>query len=98
MMTAKAHRRELRRRCDRGGGAVWDISHEEEKLQKLKEEVKKMFAATPNDAHHKLDLVDTIQRLGVGYHFEKEIDDYLKYTYNNGGKQGNDDLHIVSAA
>ncbi|KAK4493316.1 hypothetical protein RD792_017801 [Penstemon davidsonii] len=55
-----------------------------------------MFAATPNDAHHKLDLVDTIQRLGVGYHFEKEIDDYLKYTCNNGGKQGNDDLHIVA--
>ncbi|KAL3849360.1 hypothetical protein ACJIZ3_011242 [Penstemon smallii] len=78
---------------------IFDISqHEEEKLEKLKEEVKKMFAATPNDAHHKLDLVDTIQRLGVGYHFEKEIDDYLKYTYNiNGSKKGNDnDLHIVA--
>ncbi|KAK4490036.1 hypothetical protein RD792_000690 [Penstemon davidsonii] len=77
---------------------ITDISEdEEEELEKLKQEViKKVFVATANDALHKLDLVDAIQRLGVAYHFEKEIDDYLKYIYNNNNNDDDDDLRIVA--
>ncbi|KAK4490035.1 hypothetical protein RD792_000689, partial [Penstemon davidsonii] len=78
---------------------ITDISEdEEEELEKLKQEViKKVFVETANDALHKLDLVDAIQRLGVAYHFEKEIDDYLKYIYNNNNNYDNDDdLRIVA--
>ncbi|KAL2456216.1 Germacrene-D synthase [Forsythia ovata] len=62
------------------------LTHEEQEHQILKEEVNKLLAATPDDFAHKLDLIDSIQRLGVGYHFETEIEKSLKYvhdTYHN---------------
>ncbi|PIN02886.1 (-)-germacrene D synthase [Handroanthus impetiginosus] len=71
-------------------------SHEEEQLEKQKEEVRKLLDGTDDDSVHKM---ETIQRLGVGYHFEKEIDKYLQYIIHDQidtiGKQGND-LHKVA--
>ncbi|XP_051152104.1 beta-caryophyllene synthase-like [Andrographis paniculata] len=74
-------------------------SNEEEELQKLKEEVKKLLSATPNDSLHKLELIDAIQRLGVGYHFEKEIDETLKIVYDSylqGHKKDTNDVYVVA--
>ncbi|KAL2456217.1 Uncharacterized protein Fot_57012 [Forsythia ovata] len=58
------------------------LAHEEQERQRLKEEVKKLLAATPDYSLHKLDLIDAIQRLGIGYHFETEIENSLKYIYD----------------
>ncbi|CAA3010405.1 (-)-germacrene D synthase [Olea europaea subsp. europaea] len=57
-------------------------AHEEEELQRLKEEVNKLFTSTSDGSVHKLYLIDAIQRLGVGYHFENEIEKSLKYMYD----------------
>ncbi|KAM1057250.1 hypothetical protein ACFX2A_031211 [Malus domestica] len=77
---------------------------EAEKLvQELKENVKRMILApTPCKHSDKLDLVDTIQRLGVSYHFEDEIDEVLqqirKDSYDGSHQhQGRDDDHNLHA-
>nr|BBE32337.1 beta-caryophyllene synthase [Eleutherococcus sieboldianus] len=64
-----------------------------EHFRQLKEEVKKMLVdAAPNQ---QLNLIDDIQRLGVAYQFEAEIDAALQRM--NVIFQGNDDdLHTVS--
>ncbi|PIM98361.1 (-)-germacrene D synthase [Handroanthus impetiginosus] len=73
--------------------------HEREQLEKQKEEVRKLLDATGDDSVQKMELIDAIQRLGVGYHFEKEIDKYLQYILyeqiDSTGELGND-LHTVA--
>uniref|UniRef100_M0ZP05 (-)-germacrene D synthase n=1 Tax=Solanum tuberosum TaxID=4113 RepID=M0ZP05_SOLTU len=66
--------------------SITDIDHEEEgEVERLRDEVKKMLI----EAHHAtstrklLELIDNTQRLGVSYHFEKEIEESLKHIYNN---------------
>ncbi|CAI9768292.1 unnamed protein product [Fraxinus pennsylvanica] len=54
------------------------FAHEEQEHQRLKEEVKKHLAAVPDDSLHKLDLIDSIQRLGVAAFIPLLFDfDYL---------------------
>ncbi|KAG6407014.1 hypothetical protein SASPL_129994 [Salvia splendens] len=72
---------------------------EQEELAKHKEMVRKMLSQTPNDSTCKLELIDEIQRLGVEYHFEKEIEESLKHihdSYMQRNCKDNDDLHIVA--
>lgn len=47
-----------------------------------------------NDRLQKMELIDVLQRLGVAYHFEKEIDEILSQIYNDHIES--EDLHIVA--
>ncbi|KAM6599598.1 hypothetical protein CsatA_019207 [Cannabis sativa] len=69
-----------------------------QEVEKLKEEVRGMLTAAPINSSRKLQLIDTIQRLGVAYHFESEISDILgkMKKINPHTELDNSTLHTVS--
>ncbi|GER53347.1 germacrene-D synthase [Striga asiatica] len=74
-------------------------AEDKEQLEGQKERVKDLLVHTPDDSSCKLDLIDTIQRLGVGYHFEKEIDKSLQNIHGAcilEYDHKDDDLRVVS--
>ncbi|KAA8526909.1 hypothetical protein F0562_008862 [Nyssa sinensis] len=74
-------------------------AHVDQQFQGLKEEVRKMLVAAADEPSKQLNLIDAIQRLGVFYHFENEIDAALQLiydTYHAHTNQDNDDLHTVA--
>nr|AUZ98407.1 germacrene D synthase [Trachyspermum ammi] len=78
-----------------------DLEHkEEEHLQLLKQEVKKMLTAGDRTQQELMSLIDDIQRLGLSYHFEAEIDTLLLHFKDNFreyyGRKTDDDLHDVA--
>ena len=69
----------------------------EQHAQQLKEEVKKMLMApTIESSSAKLELIDDIQRLGVAYHFEYEIDQTMQQIHDNFNVHCDDDLHTCA--
>ena len=67
----------------------------------LKEEVRKMLLLPAKPLGTKVHLIDSIQRLGVSYHFELEIDDMLQQIHDSYVTNGEitveeDDLHTVA--
>ncbi|KHF97440.1 delta-cadinene synthase isozyme XC14 [Gossypium arboreum] len=58
--------------------------------QQLKEEVRKMIVAPMANSIQKLTFIDSVQRLGVSYHFMKEIEDELENIYHNDNDAEND--------
>ncbi|WMV16197.1 hypothetical protein MTR67_009582 [Solanum verrucosum] len=52
-----------------------------ERAEKLKEEVRRMLEKKMTNSLEQLELIDILQRLGIYYHFEEEIDTVLKQTY-----------------
>ncbi|KAK0599131.1 hypothetical protein LWI29_002648 [Acer saccharum] len=52
-------------------------------FDRLKEEVRSMLTSNTDKDFQKLCLIDDIQRLGVAYHFEREIEDALESLYND---------------
>ncbi|KAK9041689.1 hypothetical protein V6N11_016779 [Hibiscus sabdariffa] len=53
------------------------------KYKELKEQARRMLMTDMDNPSQKLDLIDAVQRLGVAYHFQKEIQDALQIIYHH---------------
>lgn len=60
-----------------------DDHKEEEHLQVLKQQVKKMLVPGDTPQQELIYLIDDIQRLGLSYHFEAEFDTLLQHLNNS---------------
>jgi (-)-germacrene D synthase len=61
-------------------------------------EVKNIFLSSKNDIGQQLNLIDSLQRLGISYHFESEIDEALEQIHNNFTNNKEGDLHFLALA
>lgn len=52
-------------------------------MKELKEQVRKKLLEKKGNSFEQLNLIDTIEHLGVEYHFEQEIEDGLKQIYES---------------
>ncbi|KAI8005910.1 (-)-germacrene D synthase [Camellia lanceoleosa] len=71
-----------------------------QQLQQQKEEVRKMLLAANDQPSQKLNFIDAIQRLGMSYHFESEMETALQHIYetdyDHHDDKANDDLYTVA--
>ncbi|PHT24978.1 Vetispiradiene synthase 1 [Capsicum baccatum] len=68
-----------------------------EEIETLKEEVKHMIiSTTTNDIEEKIHLIDTLERLGIYYHFKKEIEDQLSRMFDQTVIHEEHDLYKVA--
>lgn len=64
--------------------------------EELKEEIRTTLMAPMDESFQKLHLIDTIKRLGVSYHFQKEIEDALQDIYDHDYKDDEECLKATS--
>lgn len=68
-----------------------------EEFEALKEEMREMIAAEKMNMAEKLNFIDSVERLGISYHFVKEIDDQIHNFHNASPQMENtDDLHTLA--
>ncbi|RLM60913.1 (S)-beta-macrocarpene synthase-like [Panicum miliaceum] len=65
-----------------------------ERAEVLRQEVRKIIKGSNNDLPAMLDLIITLQRLSLDYHYEDEISEMLHNVYNSNHYDG--DLNVVS--
>ncbi|XP_055830648.1 sesquiterpene synthase 9-like [Solanum dulcamara] len=77
-------------------------SQEKVEVDELKETIMKMLVETPDNSAHKLMLIDAMQRLGVAYHFDNEIETSIQNIFDTTMSQlqsrseNDDNLYVVS--
>ncbi|KAM3290181.1 vetispiradiene synthase 3 isoform X2 [Capsicum chacoense] len=67
-----------------------------EEIKTLKEEVWHMIMSSEKDIIEKMSLIDTLERLGISYHFEEEIEDQLSNMFDLNVIHEEDDLYNVA--
>uniref|UniRef100_A0ACD5UHU2 Uncharacterized protein n=1 Tax=Avena sativa TaxID=4498 RepID=A0ACD5UHU2_AVESA len=65
------------------------------KAEVSREEVRRIVKSTPNELPQMLDLIITLQRLGLDIYYEDEIDEMLRFVYSS-DYRGDEDLRLVS--
>nr|GMC81500.1 (-)-alpha-terpineol synthase-like [Ipomoea batatas] len=75
--------------------AIYTEKEFSKRAAELKEGVRKMVDEKM-DPLEKLELVDLLQRLGVSYHFEDEIQHVLEHMYTSFGCNGDQDLYATA--
>ena len=67
-------------------------------VEELKEKVRRELLASAGHLSQLLGLIDALQRLGVAYNFEREIEEALEHIYAtyNDNNDVDDDLYNVS--
>ncbi|KAJ0045469.1 hypothetical protein Pint_04293 [Pistacia integerrima] len=68
----------------------------QEEHEQLKKDVRTMIVEATDTSTQKLHMIDIVQRLGMAYHFVKEIEDVLGKVYNNSNIDNYNKLHSVS--
>jgi (-)-germacrene D synthase len=72
----------------------------EQKVQELKEIVRRMLTSPIEKFSQNLNLIDVIQRLGVSYQFENEIEKSLQQLHrtlhDSNDHENDDDLYTVA--
>ncbi|KAL6283770.1 hypothetical protein ACE6H2_014699 [Prunus campanulata] len=75
-------------------------SHKKGQVDELKEVVRReVFTTSAGNLSHQLKLIDAIQRLGVAYHFEREIEEALEHmhtTFHDHDSDDDGDLYNVA--
>ncbi|XP_039168370.1 (-)-germacrene D synthase isoform X2 [Eucalyptus grandis] len=77
------------------------VGRAEEQIEGLKGEVRKMLTDAVNKPSQVLPLIDQIERLGIFYHFKREIDEQLEQIHKSysqlvHGDFKGDDLHMIA--
>ncbi|KAF6153765.1 hypothetical protein GIB67_000998, partial [Kingdonia uniflora] len=72
------------------------LDQQSKQVDELKEEVRKMLTDAKSTPLQKMNLIDEVIRLGVGYHFEMEIEKELLQLNNTQFLNYFDDLYSVS--
>ncbi|KAK2632041.1 hypothetical protein EUGRSUZ_L02082 [Eucalyptus grandis] len=77
------------------------VGRVEEQIEGLKGEVRKMLTDAVNKPSQVLHLIDQIERLGIFYHFKREIDEQLEQIHKSysqlvHGDFKGDDLHMIA--
>uniref|UniRef100_A0A1S4BGV2 Germacrene C synthase-like n=1 Tax=Nicotiana tabacum TaxID=4097 RepID=A0A1S4BGV2_TOBAC len=73
-------------------------SQEKVEFEELKEKARQMLVETPDNSTQKLELIDIIQRLGVAYHFENEIQTSIKNIFDASQQSKNEDDNLCVVA
>ncbi|XP_034212843.1 (-)-alpha-pinene synthase-like [Prunus dulcis] len=86
---------------DYGSEDIIAYSHKQQEVEDLKQVVRReVFTTGAGDFSYQMKLIDAIQRLGVAYHFEKEIEEALEHIYAanlfHDDDDGDGDLYNVS--
>ncbi|XP_034675081.1 valencene synthase-like [Vitis riparia] len=55
----------------------------EKQLEDLKEEIRRKLMNTAGNTSQQLKFIDAVQRLGVAYHFQREIEEVLQHIYDS---------------